>query len=285
MRSKQFTIPSEFIKLDTNVTAADSSVNVHDQHVFRQNHNALLAKRVRKDLISQVCSNESREYWFLFSLQPPDLDTGSRVLSIPLYLTQATRQIRFWCRCGQSGLSVGSELSEDPKIYAVLHEPQVAPISDVDTNAITVTTAYPNVGSYNADLAVPRPVGEITTHMGRIPYILDIYIKSFIDDTNEILGPGQAIIDSGSDWVTMASMLSLTNNAIYTNAAAGEPRLVIANKATTLGVDQRFWLDRPWSEVPAISNTVTVREILGVDMYSFGVQELPREDFTTEYHL
>jgi hypothetical protein len=51
-RQTNKTIPSDFVKLDTNVTDPDEFVNVRDLQVARANHNILLARGMRRTLMA-----------------------------------------------------------------------------------------------------------------------------------------------------------------------------------------------------------------------------------------
>ncbi|HDL48442.1 MAG TPA: hypothetical protein ENH33_00565 [Actinobacteria bacterium] len=56
---RETTIPSEFIRMDTRVTAADQFTNVRDQQIARENYNILLARRNRRPLLTTVFRNVS----------------------------------------------------------------------------------------------------------------------------------------------------------------------------------------------------------------------------------
>ncbi len=286
MKPKQVTIPSAFIPMDTNVTAADSVVNVHDQHVFRQNHNSLLAQRVRKDLVAQVATgvaSGSFGYWDFKTRFPPDGEGHSRILSMPLYVTQMTKQLRFWCRACKTNLNGASALAEDPVLYLVAREPQIAYMGDLTTNALAITSAASTPAFASITVNLPALSGEHSTHFGRTPYILDVYLKAFIDDTHA-LHAGTALSDVGVTSFRAAHPGAGMGDVIYTSAAANEPRMI--TKRSGLAGDDRYFIDTPWSEMPNPgADTITGREILGVQLWSYGVQELPITDLTAEHAL
>lgn len=284
MRGGDATIPSAFTKTDDNISAADSVANVHDMHVFRQNHNILLAKRVRKDLVAQSAAHTGLYpydgYWYYRSRFSVDGESRSRVMSIPLFVTQATKEIRFWCMACKSALDGESSLDEDPILYAVLREAQTAHMGNLTDYPLTVTSATGTPAAYSVDVPLPNWTGEHNLIYGRLPYFLDIYLRSYIDTTNALAGPAQAITGAGLDWFTLASMATnYTGDAVYTSSTYAEPRQIVKS-------DNRYWIDMPWTEVPDPGSiTVTIREILGVHIFSFGVQELAVTDFTTEYSI
>jgi len=279
MRVKDTTIPSTFVKLDTNVTAADSCVNVHDQHVFRQNHNALLAKRVRKDLVSQICGSGYPTFMSRFA---PDEEGRARLMSIPLYVTQQTQELRFWCRAEKSPMNAGSSLAEDPVLYVVIREPQLAYMGSITDYSITVSAASGAAASYNVDVPLPPKSGEVGLHFGRVPYIMDIYLKSFVDDTYSLYA-ALAVSDIGRDYFTAAAATAAINNVVYTSTVENEPRTI--SGIISLGGAPRFYVDKPWSQLPSLSDTVTICEVLGVVLMSYGVQELEVTDFGAEYGI
>ena len=282
MRQNDVTIPSEFVKMDTNVTAADSCVNVHDQTTFRRNHNIALAQRVRKDLVSQVCSGFGEStpeisFWLFRPRFSADGETRSRILSIPLYVTQQNQSFTFWCTACKSLMNGSSTLAEDPKIYVVVHEPQVAFMGGLTDNAITVSAAYGTPTGYSVTVGMPALSGEYTLHYGRIPIVMDVYLRTYIDDTHALVSGG-TIVDAGSDWVdgTFAGV-SARDVVFLDGASYAEPRQIVDRK--TIGSDTRHWLDAPWTSRPSTASTVTIRQVLGINLFSYGVYEDAITDF------
>ena len=58
----QKTVPSEFIRLDTNVSAADRFVNVRDLQVVRDNHNMIIGRQLRRVIATDYVREASNRY-------------------------------------------------------------------------------------------------------------------------------------------------------------------------------------------------------------------------------
>lgn len=287
MRYKQLKIPSEFLPFDTHVTDADEVINVRDQYTFRMNHNILLAQRVRKDLVSQSCANTGttpvHSFWTFIPRISADGETRSRLLSVPLYVTQFTKSITFWCVACKSDLDPLTSLAEDPELYVVLHEPQVNPFMPLSTYSMTISAAHNTPTSYSVSVDMPALAGEYSQYYGRVPMMMDIYSKSYIDDTNTLVSGG-AVIDASNDWfvgsAAVYSSVATSGNVVYIDSTTyAEPRQIV--NTVPVGSNRRYFLDVPWTTVPSTSHTLTVREILGIDMYSYGAYENTRTDL---YH-
>jgi len=291
MRVKKGTIPAAFLPFDDTVTDPDAVVNVRDQHVFRQNHNALLAKRVRKDLVCQASpitrsasTAPAANHTYYKSRFYPDGEPQTRLLSVPLYLTQLTQQIRFWCRACWGTLDGESELETDPELYVVLREPQAAYMGDIDDNTITVSAANGTPTTYSVTVPVPPQTGELTLHMGRVPWILDVYCYTPVDNTRPDVGP-LPLVDVDDKWFVVASSSIGIHDVVYSSLTREEPRSTVAARAIG-GGNYKYFLDAPWTEIPTPgTHTITSREILAVDMYSWGVQELEIAAFNKDYVL
>lgn len=283
MRPKKVTIPSGVIKLDTQITQPDEVVNAHDLHVFRQNHNALLAKRARKDLWSQAFTRSggtpTGNYIELFSRGNIDETAACRMISVPLYMTQLTQELHVWCRACKTAMDASSTLAEDPKLYAVLREPHVAPmVNDLTANVMTVTAAAGAPAAYSVDIVVPNRSGEHSLQYGRQVWILDIYLRSHIDDTYA-LHTAAAKTDVGRTWFSSSVPGSGHSYNAVTSGSDVEPRMITREISIGGGV-YKYFLDDPWSVVP--SGGITIREILGIRLYEAGAYESAITDFNTE---
>lgn len=286
MRSKSYTIPSDYIKLDTHVTDPDECVNAHDQQVFRQNHNVLVAERIRKDLCQQIASFDDESGaptlylwqnspWIAKSKYKPDEEARSRFLSIPLFLTPLTNKVRFWIYAAKTRMDGGSSLASNPEIWVELRELHSARMSRFGQNTITVTAAHAVPAKYHVDINVPNVGSDYAAKFGRIPMMLEVYVECFIDNTNIL--HSFAPTDVGRDWFR-ANIGNHTFDVAYNNTGRNPPRMIVRDIA--YAGDNKYFLDEPWTEVPDIGDTIRVQEILGVEVFGYGVQELA----ITEFH-
>jgi len=286
MRVKKQTIPSAFVKTDDTITDPDECVNVHDLHTFRQNHNILVAQRIRKDLMAQASTLSYLEAVppsangnLFYTRHYPDGMPYARVMSVPLYLTQMTKEIRFWIVGCKWVLHYTSEMDDDPLLYVTLREPQLDFMyDDIERNTITVTAAVSTPTHYYVDVAVPPRAGEDNNHFGRLPYILDVHAREYVDDTRVQFGP-HTVTDVGPNWYQASSATGTGGNCVYSSNTLIEPRLIV-NTVSLGGGVYKYYMDADWN-IPPIPGTDTIsgRQVQAIQLMSWGVQELAITSF------
>lgn len=290
MRTKTLTIPSEFVPFDTNVTAADSYINVRDLQRFRLNHNSLLAQRVRKSLSTQIYNKDSDApatqhndpYIFRSRLNVTE-NAGPMILGGPIYVTQHTKQLIFYMRARKTELDGGSAEAADPKLFFVVRNPGTSKNVTL-TSSFSVTTAHATAGgaSYFATVNLP-PIEPSKLFYGRQLLDFGVYIQCVTDSTQNIVG-ASAFTSVGENMFEGASATfgtGMVDTLVWVTTDLSIEARQIVKEANIGGGTYRYFLDSPWSRMPSPnSDTLAIREILGVEIFSFCIQENIITDFS-----
>jgi hypothetical protein len=260
------TVPSEYLPLDNRVTDADSFCNVRDLQVARQNHNMLIAKRIKR-CVTQVVFNDANSrgpsfYGF-------DYDTGNPVTiwKQRIAINQHTKRLQLNIRATLTQINVASAITQSVFLY-----PVISPIgferrwsSNV---AITVTQAWvagENTAA-NYTVEVPVPALPATAYWyGRLLCDFRIHMLGRAD-TSRSVASGITVSDAGDDWFVNASGSPQIG---YCAQIGSEYRLI------TGYLNPRYYVDKPWSlGIATGSSTLTLRETLGIVPYSMSLYEI-----------
>lgn len=282
MKIPEKTIPTEFLPLDTRLTDPDEFVNVYTLHTAMANHNVLQAQRVRKNLIGMITPGEEEypeptESMEWKSRQPMMWTRGPLFLQEQVFITQGTKQVRFWFRGGKTDMV--SAFDDDPKVYALVRNPN-ATVPDITRYSATINCAvHPALANYTIDINIHPAAIEDNYHYGRQLMVLEVYATSFIDTANAIHA-ASAITDVGQNWFESSVPGSgHEHDVVFVDTNVDhEPRMITRVDGIG-GSAYRYYLDDMWPEVPTIADTVTICEVLGPRINSWGLYELPTTDF------
>jgi hypothetical protein len=288
MRRRTVTIPTAFQLLDTLVTTADSFVNVRDQQVARLNHNILLAKRVpntlfTKNFTSVDDSGTGLLYTTIVVLKASH-EFGSAILRCKILVPFYVKQLRLRLRACKSALDEQSELAEDPIVTAEVWNPSAKKVKKTLQSAV-VSAANGVPTDYTIDINVPPVSDGSGLEGGRRVYEFGMWAQCFIDSTHS-MAAAQSIVGVEQNTIIVANATGTARRVAYADTDLGiEVQRITKQNALGGGAYQMF-MGKPFSRVPdCVADTLNIREVLGVDLYSASLRCLPVTDFDQEYAL
>ena len=287
MRLPGKTIPAAFTLQDTHTNAADSFANAEDMRTERLNHNILIAARVRKPIIAMACTAPigiGRTYgpWILKTRVVPSWRSIPQI-STMLYVQQTTQKVRFKMRASKTALAGGGSPGS-PSVYVAIVDPVAgAEMIPIDTYAMTITAATDAPGTYFVDVNLPHLPASNGFLAGLMAYRLFVYVRSILDTTNPALHAAFAITDVGSNWFTSAIPGNgHDNDMVYVDSDPMQDARKIVHEVAVGGGAYRDYIDSAWERIPQTTDTLTILEILGVELYSYSVYEIGTTDFDEE---
>jgi len=259
-RIVDYTIPSAFIRLDHQVSAADSYVDVHTQQTARKNHNKLLACRIRQPLFSLHATANTAgaaavgpdPLIYDSNAVSPERDNSSVIMAAPIFIPHRCKSCTFVVEAG-----VRSTAEGNVELYPVIDPPNGR--AEIDTGVvITLTTA-----TTRTRYAVTVPVPAASARYGIGTFVVYGVGSIYAAD----LKAATAITDVGRDWVEAAFTSAFTNAVVYiTTDTDIEPRMI--RGAMDLGATERLYLDSPWNKVPIPgTDTAAIRAINGLRLW------------------
>lgn len=285
-RDTAWTIPSSFIKLDTNINAANSFINVRDAQVQRKNHNILVAQRIQQNTFAfcigkdDTDSFDSSGYDYingygLNSLLPPI------ILDETIMLSQHTQKVRMVAVASHTTLNGSSTLALNPKLFFQIYNPKKNPTVEDRITPVSVSTSDGSQGAHAVLVPVPHEYNPVIVG-GREMWRLRVMLQSRIDSTHA-LDTAVAVVEVGDRWIDISSGGSLNGDGREMVYIVGkthiEPRHIIHVEALASG-NYRLVLDADWTgDIVPGTDTATVREVLGVRLFSLSGIEQPITDF------
>ncbi len=243
MRLLTKTIPSGFQRLDTHVNEAAAFANARDLQVLRENHNALLAQRLRRMLFSLRFSNADGTTDKSWYENRPAVDLlGSVPLAIPIALSSPyikELEVQF--------TAIGNATTP-PVTYFVCDNAQGIPLIRDD---IALTWSSGSVATQSLVVPVAR--------RGRRS---DQLMLTMVLKVGEGAGTGKGagnVLDSGPDWVITSTYAGAVGDTISCSSNPEiEPRIII--QAATVGGNPKIWVDKPWNMQPPVGGTMGTRD-------------------------
>jgi hypothetical protein len=250
------TIPSAFIRQDTRITDADSFVNVASQQRVRQNHNMLLARRIRKNLMSLAFGSEDSVFGQTFTfVSPLSAGDGSPFLSIPLTVTPLVKELVVVLRARR--VSAGNVT-----LYAWCSESRQD--EEIDTSiAVAVTSA--TEAKHTLTVPVARAASNNPRQVAGSGLSLNIVADGYtegadLDDgtvTDARLDGVEAVI--AGDYVGYAAYVP-GNSSIL-------PRRIVRHETAWIGVQPA------WNIKPAVGDTIAVVATAEIEAFTMNVYE------------
>jgi hypothetical protein len=269
------TIPASFIKLDSNVSAADSYVNVRDELVKRQNHNILMARRCKRNVMHMGSVVLTGFYGYPVGQRLPiDAYNAPPEMFVPLYLSQATKEIQVVMRCCQSDTAVAGD--HDPQVAFVLcphGSTRAVATSDIQSITTAVATTDADCENYTWTVPVPGHTPESAIVMGQM--VFDLYMLAYAPRNDTATATGIAISWWGNTYVETSASAGDRQNQIL--KIGDDYRMV----QRTVNNDQHM-VDAPWSSaIDMTSQTIDAYTCMQVRFWSISVYELNSTSFVT----
>ena len=268
------TIPDEFIRLDSRITFADAFVNVRDMQVARSNHNILVARGVKRHLVTYIGAPGNSTYFY--SCSPASRDVGDVLMNFTLRLTPQTRELVV--------VMTGRRRSVDAdcKIYYGLdgagESGEIDTTNFMDVTSVVAGTRY----------TMTMNVKEAAARIGQCS------VNFYLDGTtygNDLMGASCGITDAGSDWVdvdtNIAGISVPTGSAIYLDNSPGKQEpLLVTGGLTTGALTSKLFLDRPFTVTPhPLVDTFEARAAAGVQIDSLTIYEAGNSSFATQVEV
>jgi len=284
MRLPDFTLPAAFVKQDTRTNAADSFANARDFNRLRENHNMLLARRLRRTVLAQVFNTSDSTADgapFIFKAYKGSLSqTAGLLYSATVLISQHTKELTIKIRAAKTDISTSTfDDDNDISVFCTVRKP----FAPRELNAgleLTVTAASGSPAAYTGTISLPSaPIAE-TYWNGRQAYTIDVY-GICLADTNDLVDDAEAVIGAGPDWIDAGTgtVGASAGDLIYLNDGSNTwPPRIIVKKATASGND-RLWVDRNF-ELPADDSwTFSTRLLLGLEVSTISIYEEAVSDF------
>jgi len=269
-RINRAVIPSSFNRLDSQVSDPDSYINTRDQQVLRENHNVLIARGIKRQLMNIVSANASGHgtWWRMWSIRTPTRDSGDILLFAPLGLSMQTKKLSIVVR------AASGSASNDINLVAFLDTP--------GASGQFATVGGPVTGTAMAKYTVEVPVPRQAQLAGRCTLNLYMEGKMFGSD---LLGASCAIDAVGPDYIdvdtTAAATTALVQEGVYVDSdLAIAPRRVTLVQSLPGAWKYRLHIDGPWEQLPiAGTDTIEQREAALLQVESVTIYEQSVTDF------
>lgn len=268
-------IPSEYLKLDDRVTAADSFLDVASLQKARYNHNILVAQRIRRNMMSRATrggyDNEAEEIYtvtpYTDSRRPPVYSAGTILIS------QGTERVQF-SLYARRAITMATSPEFGFRFFTPGRSGPAARIKD-ESDLVTISINNSSYAWFTATVEVPEAIKSNPATIGgrsMVGYI--IYLVCPIDTESTIFS-GAAITDSGDNWLrtTGAGAIVDFRDCLYTNSAENSVGM-ITGTVSYGAADRKFFVDPPWYNTVSLSSTVTAAPINGVHLQSLNIAEL-----------
>lgn len=269
MKILKRTIPTNFIKLDTNISAADQYANVRDIQVAKENHNILIARGLHKNVCygdltpSAAVRSATTAYGYPWFANSTIGHNSKRHLACMVdclvYLEPNVQTCTFTVNATaipeQEGTSGG-----DLYLYPVLSQ-NFLRREIMMTNKITIPA-----GSAEAQYTctVPVPDADLSDGRGFKRFFFNVYAAATLGDevvasqSTDAVGPNNEYIQTTTAKAG-SPLAALYGGVIYFDDATIGQRTII--QIVQSGLTVYLYVDRPWDVNPptaADNHSVTV---------------------------
>jgi len=268
------TIPAEFKRPDDRTTTADQYINAHDEQMYRENHNILVAQRQRHTICTQLTHDDtnSRDPVLIRSLTPVSVnrDSGFIAWFAPLFVSRFTKSIIINVRASRIGANT--------PLYPVVDGPRNR--QQLNTS-LAMTPVDATETKYTS--TAPVPYEACLAGFGQVY----IYAETPMYGADLKGGPvaitGVGVDGDGGSWITIGvDGTFIVGTAVYFSDSEIPPR-VITERATD-GVTDRLRFREPWGgKYPIVgSTTCNVRQVAQARIHGVSIYEERVSDFSDE---
>jgi hypothetical protein len=255
---------SDFQRLDSDAIAADQPVDVRTLQTLHKNHNSLLARRVRRNILTQNfrTGNDGADPTYFGGISPTPTGIVGALIMYPLiFLTPFTISLQFAISARKA------DTSGDARVYPFAH-PIGRPGEILAANAMQVSTT--GRVKYTATLNLNRP----PSHEGR--YMAGLVVDGLIDSST--IKSGAAITSVGPDRFAGTGIGASDIGAVVRIDTDDEiePRVIRSATATSTTA----YLTRPWNKMPIPgTDTFSTYLLQKVGIYDVSIWETRRTEF------
>jgi len=280
MRIPDYTIPATFIRLDDHTTEADSFFNVRDSAIMRNNHNVSVAQRIRREVAHVVFNQLNGDVAFTYYCRnrPGQGSPFPIVWLGQVLISQWTAELELVFEASKGALDGASTSPETPTLYAKLYrDPGMPNVNNLESVNVTALVGSP--AKYTLTLPVPQQSSVNSPWRGYEFFWLAIYADTPVDTT--VLKVSAApVLNSGANWVEIATGAPYTDQLIYVNSDASvAPRQITQTDSIAGG--RRHWVDQDWSRSLVVTtDTMRIRNLIGVTIHSLSIYELAVTDLS-----
>lgn len=264
------TIPSSFQKLDTNITAAGAYANVRDLQRLALNHNILVAQRIRRTLATWQLTAGERQHFsvtpYLSESMPPVAFSGT------LLVNPYCQQLRFDFYCQRTLATPAAH----PELGVFLWRVGGANTPKNEAEITTTTVTSTSFGWVTLTVPIPYDLNNdnATNTEGRIVVGFKVYVVARVD-TSESVFTGATVIDSGSDFIRIANSTALVyGRSVEIDGRNAPPQMVVGPAIVFAAADKKYFLRPTMNELVTASDTVTARNICGIEIRETAIHEL-----------
>jgi hypothetical protein len=251
MRLVDWSVPSLFVASDTHVADEDCYLNARDMRKAYDNHNILLARRVRKPVISQAMrgASNANDPIYVHSAEPvtEDRRTGRSFFAAPIWVPPRCFEMVVNIRCKQA--NTGGTYP-DLQIYPVIDGPK--DLVPLDTSlVITVDSATDTL--YSTVVPVPESAERSGTGFLSLYFCTPLYetaAKGAVSVTD--VGRTPAWLQGRFD-----SMFPGNYVVCDTDPTILPMRILWGESNIQGGLDDRIYLDGDWPGPVPIPGTDT----------------------------
>lgn len=267
------TIPTGYQRQDTRTNAADSFANCNDLQTALLNHNILLAERCRRGIYSQRMtdgSNAADAPLIVRSIMPVSESLGAPIWRANIAVSQWTRSIKFVVRAKQETALKTVYLW--PNVYHLSTQRELD-----STYKLTVNTT--SEAKYSVSVNLPPPIDPNNKWLQWYTCSLHAECSMATVDTT----PASTVIDDmgiDSYQTAAAAGADYTGYAAYfTTDATIEPRIITRVQHG----QRRHWVWPKWNKIPSEDDTLALRQVHGVYLYSVDLYEDRLTSYTATY--
>lgn len=252
------TIPTKFVKLDTNVTDADEYVNVRDLQVARENHNILIARGLRRTILASTRVGVGNARWIIRGGNIGDERLGAQrqIFSAEVIIGQHVQSVTMVL----DGVVSGTGL--DIKFTGVIDRP--FSIRNADAGVTATASQGGSAKTTIANIPVPH-FSPIVRLGGDQVSILSLYMQPEIG-SNAASGLTINAVGSNGESVdvdTVSLSGQTEGQVMHFNTTTIPPRIcsrrIDSGGTPPLPVgESRLFVEKPFAPAPTTSNTLSL---------------------------
>lgn len=288
-RLRAKTIPASFIRLDATMSDADAYVNVRDLQVRAENHNKLLACRIRQPMFTQSFwdNTDARDPMIFKGLGvmpefTADVVPPAPIFRVPIWVPPGCKSATL---TGRMAYTNGS--GADVNCYGMIYSAADGPSQPANTFIVTSTTHARYSGQINI---LP---GVAAGGFAAFDFYIDGTIYGADLKTTGTIDIRDVGTDNGRPYLDADFNDTQVGNAIYIEGRLDiHPRLCVdqysigtaALNGTTS--TRRLYLDQPFNQNPQPgTDFANSRAVQGLNLYTLSLWPNRVDDFDDNVDL
>lgn len=274
MRNKN--IPNKFLYYDTHAFADNTSLNVRECRNLNKNHNILMARRIRRPIVTQAFySDEAGSAQTFISVMPVnEFGEGEAIWRGNVRISPFVQAIRV------NVIGYRSSVADEAKIYPYLSGPaRRQPVNQSLEIAIDSGTS----AKYGVTLPVPNDCfinGPGKPGRAELSLLYSCMMGASIKGAVTITSWGETGGGGyGRVWFEASTSGSVTGLVAHFSDTQIRPRVIVDSVLVT-GTVYRCYIDGPWESTPVIgTTTVGMYSVVNLNIRSICAHELELTSF------